>query len=115
MFPLASIHMESYGGTSDLDTSVEGVASTMELTLGGARQSVSIAPGQTVLEAAKAAGLKPPFSCQSGVCGACRANLTSGNVHMRARMALEDKDIDNGAILTCQSLPTTDKVSVRYD
>ncbi|WP_027260007.1 2Fe-2S iron-sulfur cluster-binding protein [Leisingera aquimarina] len=113
--PTNRIHMESYGGTADLDTSVEGIASSMELTLGGAQQTVSISPGQTILEAAKAAGLKPPFSCQSGVCGACRARLVSGDVHMRARMALEDKDIANGAILTCQSLPTTDKLSVSYD
>ncbi|OBY26582.1 2Fe-2S iron-sulfur cluster-binding protein [Leisingera sp. JC1] len=113
--PTKRIHMESYGGTADLDTSVEGIASSMELTLGGAQQTVSISPGQTILEAAKAAGLKPPFSCQSGVCGACRARLVSGDVHMRARMALEDKDIANGAILTCQSLPTTDKLSVSYD
>jgi len=113
--PASRIHMESYGGTADLDTSVEGVASAMELTLGGARQTVSIAQGQTILQAAKAAGLKPPFSCQSGVCGVCRATLVSGDVHMRARMALEDTDISNGAILTCQSLPTTDKLSVRYN
>lgn len=113
--PTNRIHMESYGGTADLDTSVQGIASSMELTLGGAQQTVSISPGQTILEAAKAAGLKPPFSCQSGVCGACRAKLVSGDVHMRARMALEDKDIANGALLTCQSLPMTEKLSVSYD
>lgn len=113
--PANRIHMESYGGAADLDTSVEGVASSMELTLGGAQHTVRIAQGQTILEAAKAAGLKPPFSCQSGVCGACRAKLVSGDVHMRAHMALEDKDIANGALLTCQSLPTTEKLSVSYD
>lgn len=113
--PASRIHMESYGGTSDLDTSVEGIASSMELSLAGSRQTVSIAQGQTILDAAKASGLKPPFSCQSGVCGACRAQLISGEVHMRARMPLEDKDIANGAILTCQSIPTTEKLSVVYD
>lgn len=113
--PAIRIHMESYGGAANLDTSIEGVASSMELTLGGSKHAVSIEQGQTILDAAKSAGLKPPFSCQSGVCGACRAKLASGDVHMRARMALEDKDISNGAILTCQSLPTTDRLSVTYD
>ncbi|MCF6433513.1 ferredoxin--NADP reductase [Leisingera sp. MMG026] len=113
--PASRIHMESYSGAAELDTSVEGVASSMEMTLGGAQHTVNISQGQTILEAVKAAGFIPPFSCQSGVCGACRAKLVSGDVHMRARMALEDKDIANGALLTCQSLPTTKKLSVSYD
>ncbi|WP_371170835.1 2Fe-2S iron-sulfur cluster-binding protein [Aliiroseovarius sp. 2305UL8-7] len=113
--PASRIHMESYGGNADLDTSVEGLAASAEVTLNGQTHAVNIAQGQTVLEAVKSAGLKPPFSCQSGVCGACRAKLSHGDVHMRARMALEDRDIDGGAILTCQSLPTTEKLSLSYD
>lgn len=113
--PAGRIHMESYGGAADHDTSAEGVEANLKLTLGGSRREVDVAKGQTILEAAKTAGLKPPYSCQSGVCGACRANLTSGEVHMRARMALEDKDIENGAILTCQSIPMTDTLTVSYD
>ena len=113
--PAARIHMESYGGAAELDTSVEGTAATAQVTLRGSQHSIDIAKGQTVLEGAKSAGLSPPFSCQSGVCGACRAKLTKGNVHMRARMGLEDADIAKGAILTCQSLPTTEFLSLSYD
>ncbi|MGC3939924.1 2Fe-2S iron-sulfur cluster-binding protein [Roseobacter sp. EG26] len=113
--PAGRIHMESYGGTAELDTSIEGMAAKAEVTLGGKTHSIDIAKGQTVLEAAKAAGLKPPFSCQSGVCGACQASLASGEVQMRARMALEDGDIAKGAILTCQSVPATREISLSYD
>ena len=113
--PASRIHMESYGGTAELDTSIEGVAAQAEVTLGGMTHSIGIAKGQTVLEAVKAAGLKPPFSCQSGVCGACRASLSDGKIHMRVRMALGDNDIANGAVLTCQSLPTTEDLSLSYD
>lgn len=113
--PADRIHMESYGGAGELDTSVEGIAATAQVTLNGQTQSVDIAQGQTVLDAVKAAGLKPPFSCQSGVCGSCKAKLIKGEVHMRARMALEDKDIDGGAILTCQSLATTDTLDLTYE
>ncbi len=113
--PASRIHMESYGGTVDLDTSVEGVAAQAKITLGGETHSVDIAKGQTVLEAARQAGIKPPFSCGSGVCGTCRAKLKSGDVHMRARMALEDKDVAGGAILTCQSLPTSETLTLTYD
>ena len=113
--PASRIHMESYGGTAEPDTSVEGMAATADITLGGKRHAIDVAKGQTVLEAVRSAGLNPPFSCQSGVCGACRAKLTNGDVHMRARMALEDADIGNGAILTCQSLPTSETLSLNYD
>lgn len=113
--PASRIHMESYGGAAELDTSVDGVAATAQITLGGATHAVSIAKGQTVLEAARQAGIKPPFSCGSGVCGTCRAKLTSGDVHMRSRAALEDKGIDKGAILTCQSLPTSETISLTYE
>ncbi|MDA7966494.1 2Fe-2S iron-sulfur cluster-binding protein [Ruegeria sp.] len=113
--PVSRIHMESYGGMADIDTGIEGMAATAQVTLDGARHSIAVAKGQTILDAAKSAGLKPPFSCQSGVCGACRAKLIKGDVQMRARMALEDADIAKGAILTCQSLPVTDTLSLSYD
>lgn len=113
--PASRIHMESYGGEVDLDTDIKGVAATAQINLNGATQSINIAKGQTVLQAVKAAGLNPPFSCQSGVCGSCRAKITNGHVHMRSRAALEDKDIDGGAILTCQSLPTTAALALSYD
>lgn len=112
--PPDRIHMESYGGAT-LDTGVEGVVATAEIQLNGKTQTLDIVQGQTVLESTRAAGLKPPFSCQSGVCGACRATLTEGRVHMRARMALEDAEIAQGAILTCQSLALTDELAVRFD
>ncbi len=107
--------MESYGGTVEIDDSVRGIPATAQVTLGGSTHSVRITKGQTILDAVRAAGLTPPFSCQSGVCGACRAKLSKGEVHMRARMALEDAEIDNGEILTCQSVATTNALQVSYD
>jgi ring-1,2-phenylacetyl-CoA epoxidase subunit PaaE len=113
--PQNRIHMESYGAAPDLDTGIDGVDATAELTLEGTRHLISVSKGQTILHAAQSAGLKPPYSCQSGVCGACRAKLTNGTVHMRARMALEDKDIKAGEILTCQSIPTAEKLTISFD
>lgn len=113
--PTNRIHMESYGGAVDLDDSVNGIAAMATVKLNGTNHAVSIAQGQTVLEAVRASGLKPPFSCQSGVCGACRAQVSDGNVHMRSRMALEDEDIEKGAILTCQSVATSREIALSFD
>ena len=113
--PPARIHMESYGGADVRDTSVEGVASDATVRVDGHTGTVRIAQGETVLQATRRAGLEPPYSCEAGVCGACRARLTEGSVHMRARMALEDDEIAAGHILTCQAVPTSEKIAVDYN
>lgn len=113
--PANRIHMESFGGAIDLDDSVNGIAAIANVRLNGSSHTVHIAQGQTVLDAVRASGLKPPFSCQSGVCGACRAQVSDGSVHMRSRMALEDEDIENGAILTCQSVATSSEIAFSFD
>ena len=112
--PAERIHMESYGGVVDVDDSIKGQAAIAQIKLDGQIHSINLDEDQTVLEAVRVAELNPPFSCQSGVCGACRAKLQKGTVHMRARMALEDSEIEKGAILTCQSVATSDELSLEY-
>ena len=110
------IRLESYGGASAMmDLSVDGCESKARILLNGQTFQVSVKPRQTLLEAIRAAGGMPPYSCQSGVCGSCRAQLTRGTVHMRSRTALEDKEIAGGAILTCQAVPTTPDVVLSFD
>ncbi len=113
--PTERIHDESYGGEVIVDDTVSGMEASAEVEIAGAVQTIAIEAGKTVLQAARAAGLQPPFSCESGVCGACRAHLSDGTVHMRARMALDDQDVAQGAILTCQSLPTSRQIELSYD
>lgn len=113
--PNTRIHSESFGGETELDTSVSGVASTVTVKLQGTSHKVEVAKGQTLLEAMRAAGLRPPFSCQSGVCGACIAKVTKGDTHMRSRVALEDADIAKGLILTCQSVPKSSEITMNFD
>ena len=78
-------------------------------------QSIEVEPGDTLLQAAMSAGLDPPFSCQLGVCATCKALLLSGKVTMDERDALTDSEIEEGYILTCQSHPLTEDVSIDYD
>ncbi|MEX0349363.1 MAG: 2Fe-2S iron-sulfur cluster-binding protein [Paracoccaceae bacterium] len=113
--PSERIHMESFGGIAESDVSVTGVAATARIVLNGETTEVPVAIGQTILEAAQSAWLDPPFSCQSGVCGACVARLTDGSVHMRNRMALEDAEIAKGLILSCQSVATQSDLTVKFE
>jgi ring-1,2-phenylacetyl-CoA epoxidase subunit PaaE len=68
-----------------------------------------------VLDGAQRARPDLPFACKGGVCGTCRAKVVEGAVTMRRNYALEDAELAAGYVLTCQSLPTTDKVTVDYD
>jgi 3-ketosteroid 9alpha-monooxygenase subunit B len=71
--------------------------------------------GDTILEAARRAGLKPPFACQAGECATCMAHLTEGTVTMRVNNALTADEVEQGWILTCQAIPTSREVVVDYD
>lgn len=70
---------------------------------------------QTILDAALNAGADAPYACKGGVCTTCKAKLLEGQVEMDAHWGLEQDEIDDGYILTCQSHPITEKVVVDYD
>jgi ring-1,2-phenylacetyl-CoA epoxidase subunit PaaE len=70
---------------------------------------------ESVLDAALHRGIDVRHSCKSGVCATCRAKLVQGKVDMDANYALEDYEIARGFVLTCQSYPITDQITVDFD
>ncbi|MEO0914875.1 MAG: 2Fe-2S iron-sulfur cluster-binding protein, partial [Pseudomonadota bacterium] len=85
------------------------------ITMDGATREITLAPGQTVLEAALGGGLDAPFSCTAGVCCTCRARLLEGEVEMAVNHALEDDEVRAGYVLTCQARPLTERLVIDYD
>ena len=92
-----------------------GLPDEVTVILGAKKVAVKYQPGDTVLETARRGGLRPPFSCESGNCATCMAFLKEGSVTMRANNALTPEEVEEGWILTCQSLPTGDTVTVEYE
>ncbi len=90
-------------------------AGTVTIHLDRKKVSVPLVPGETLLESARRAGLQPPYSCEAGNCGTCMARLTEGHATMRVNDALEDDEVAEGYILTCQGVPDTDSVTVVYE
>ncbi|RAY17067.1 oxidoreductase [Actinomadura craniellae] len=88
---------------------------TVTIVLGGKRHAVPRHPGETLLESARRAGLAPPFSCEAGNCATCIAQVTEGQARMRANNALEEDEIAEGWVLTCQGEPTTADITVVYE
>jgi ring-1,2-phenylacetyl-CoA epoxidase subunit PaaE len=70
---------------------------------------------ETILNATLRSRPDAPSSCTGGVCGTCRARLVSGEVRMDRNYALEPEELEAGVVLTCQSHPVTDEVSLDYD
>lgn len=90
--------------------------SQMRVTLDGRTRMIAFDPGAgNILENIRAKGLSAPYACKAGVCATCRARLVSGKVTMAARFGLSDDDIAKGYILTCQSIPDGEGVSVNFD
>ncbi len=70
---------------------------------------------ESILDATLRMRPDAPFSCTNGVCGTCRARLVSGEVRMDRNYALEPDEVAGGLVLTCQSHPVTEEVSLDYD
>lgn len=66
-------------------------------------------PGQSLLEAALAAGIRLPRSCRNGTCRTCRCRLVSGQVTYRVDWpGLLAEEMADGWILPCVALASSD-------
>ncbi len=99
------------GAASDL----QDVPNEVTVILGRKTVVVGYKPGDTLLETARRAGLRPPFSCESGNCATCMAFLKEGAAAMRVNNALTPEEVEEGWILTCQGLPRGQAVTVEYE
>jgi ring-1,2-phenylacetyl-CoA epoxidase subunit PaaE len=96
-------------------TQIAGAAE-VTIILDGRSSTFAVPPdGERILDAALRVRSDAPYACKGGVCGTCRARLISGSVEMDQHFALEQREIDAGFVLACQSHPTTPKVVIDFD
>ncbi len=125
--PADRVHVELFGSGARPVTTVATTAATARpgATLAGlkrnvavidrgARADISMDVDEPVLDAALRAGLDLPYSCRDGVCGTCRARLTSGQVH-QPMADLSPAEVDAGYVLTCQARPRSEDVVISLD
>lgn len=99
----------------DCQPAPSGATESLTIVFKGRATTVAYQAGDTVLEAARRGGLKPPFSCEAGNCATCMAFLHEGTVTMRSNNALTTEEVEEGWILTCQSRPTSPTLKVEYE
>ena len=72
------------------------------------QKAAVMSPGETVLEAAEAVDVEIENSCRAGSCGTCIVKLLSGEVSMEVDDGLGEDEKEQGYILACQAIPSTD-------
>lgn len=103
--PIKNIHAKDAGPQHKVTVILDGQKTIVTMP----EQGVSI------LDAALEVGVDLPFACKGGVCCTCRAKVVEGEVRMDLNYALDDDEVEEGFVLTCQSHPLSDKVVLDYD
>ena len=114
--PEEDIHVEYFQAAAQ--SAVDGssfVGALADIQLQGQSFQIELPKNQSILKSLLSASHHPPYSCQSGICGSCRAKLTHGEVHMQSTAALEKKELSQGYILTCQAHCKTEAVALNFD
>ncbi len=90
-------------------------AATVTIVLDGRESTFTMGPDERVLDAALKVRGELPYACKGGVCSTCRAKLVEGEVAMVQNYALEPAELAAGYVLTCQSVPVSERLVVDYD
>lgn len=83
---------------------------SFKVTVQPSQHEFTVEDGQTVLDAALAAGIVLPYSCRNGACSTCKGRVVSGSYDAGPAPAqiLPPEDIEKGYTLFCQARPSTD-------
>ena len=118
--PKEKIFKESFvAGTIDKEIKTEATTSKVEkktrkviIKYDGAEYEVMVEPDRAILETALDMGIDLPYSCQSGLCTACRGKAISGKVKLDEEEGLSESELAEGYVLTCVGHPITDDVVI---
>ncbi len=97
------------------DSSAEDEIVTQEVTVvyEGEEHKFTVEPDSTILETALDQDIDLPYSCQSGLCTACRGRLLTGKIKMDEDEGLSDSEKEEGYVLLCVGHPLTKDVKVK--
>ena len=103
-------------GSASAETGAASNTSKLKLRIDGKQRNIQLArDGPSILQAGLQAGMPLPYACQAGVCCTCRAKVIEGEVRMAKNYTLQDDEIAQGFVLTCQAHPLSDEVTISFD
>lgn len=106
-YDMEHYHEESFAAPALEEQPVEVLPPPQgaEITFADSGRSIMAEDGETILAAAKRAGLNIPSGCTFGLCGTCKIQKTAGQVQMVHNGGITDEEIEEGLILACCSRP----------
>lgn len=116
-FPAEQIHFELFTASTVVSkpaSSSPGKSKIFAL-IDGKDVEFQTDKGESILEAGLKAGNDIPFSCQGGVCGACKCIVISGEAEMDMNLALSDDEVQAGYSLACQTKVSSSEAKVSFD
>ena len=97
------------------DQSVEAEPQNLTAILSGESIKIPLNREKSLLEQLIDQGYNPPFSCTSGTCMNCMAKLSKGKVFQIEEGVLDEENIKNNEILSCQCYPLSENIHIDYD
>ncbi|GAB5551695.1 MAG: ferredoxin--NADP reductase [Saprospiraceae bacterium] len=87
----------------------------VKVDLDGQQLEIDVPADKNILAVMLEQKLDPPYSCTSGACSSCMAKVVSGKTAMEVCLALDEEEVAEGYILTCQAHPKTPEVHITFD
>lgn len=111
------VHVEYFSAPEgDQGKSSTTGSGAVEVQLEGKTYHINVPADKTILDVLiEEEGAEPPYSCTSGACSSCMAKVTQGKVSMDACFALDEEEVAEGYILTCQAHPNSENVKIDFE
>lgn len=118
--PSKQVHLEYFtpAGTNEAvpgDSKKAVDNAKVQVELDGREIDIVVPAGKSILDVLLEQKADPPYSCTSGACSSCMAKLTEGSVNMEVCLALDEEEVAEGFILTCQAHPSSATLKITYD
>lgn len=112
-----AIHFELFSSTSTKKEVNKDLSGNTQITivLDDEETTLEMRRDEIILNVALAHDLDAPYSCQGGICSSCLAKVIEGEAVMEKNTILDEDDIEEGLILTCQAHPTTEIIKIDFD
>lgn len=110
-WPEDRIHTEYFSGTVDQRDS----DCAFEIEIAGTGQLVTVAKGQTALDALLDAGIDVPNSCTEGVCGMCMTPVRAGTPDHRDQFLTAAERARNDCFMPCSSRALSGRLVIAPD
>lgn len=100
-------------GNNPIDT--QGGSAKVTVLVDDDETSFTMSKKEVLLDAILKEGIDAPYSCQGGICSSCMCRIVKGSAEMKRNSILTDDEIEEGLILSCQAIVTSDEIYVDYD